>query len=133
MTELELPYLSGKTIETVNTLDTDGNIKEVHIIFTDGLALVFIVATNPPRWEGCIRLFLEKTDAEGKPIPSQAIITNEQADRIIAGLRVANERLTAELDQFRTGPDDLLEKLRDDEAAEVVRVTGRSEWPGEKG
>lgn len=56
---------------------------------------------------------------------------NEQADRIIAGLRVANERLAAELDQLRAGLDDLLEKLRQDEAEEVVRGTGRSMWPGE--
>lgn len=50
------------------------------------------------------------------------------------------ERLTAELDALRAGLDGLLEKLRDDEAAElrpepvegVVRVTGRSEWPGEQ-
>lgn len=46
-------------------------------------------------------------------------------------LQTANERLTAELDALRAGLDDLLEKLRDDEAAEVVRVTGRSLWPGE--
>lgn len=91
---------------------------------------------------------------------------NEQADRIIIGLRAASERLTveneqlkfvyledakisgalvrdnarltAELDELRSGLDGLLEKLRDDEvprrwyeAAEVVRVAGPSVWPGE--
>lgn len=46
-------------------------------------------------------------------------------------VRSENERLTAELDQLRAGLDGLLEKLRDDQAAEVVRVTGTTQWPGE--
>lgn len=35
----ELPYINGKTIKTISTLESSGSIDEVRIIFTDGVAL----------------------------------------------------------------------------------------------
>lgn len=56
MTTHELPAIAGKTVETVETLDLDGNIVELWITFKDGSTLVSTVYTNSPK--GYIRVRL---------------------------------------------------------------------------
>lgn len=59
MTTHNLPAIAGKTVETVETLDLDGNIVELWITFRDGSTLVSTAITGSPK--GYIRVRLLPT------------------------------------------------------------------------